>query len=132
MPIPSHIKRPSLAALRTVFPGDESAARRARKILRMTRDELLESCDFSAYLQVSAYGRVPTYALRMAALGALAGMHGVEYLQAHKDTFTATYGVAYVNAGDVYAPTIVYDHATLNYRVTTVGDLIERNPGRFV
>jgi len=47
--------------------------------------------------------------------------HGVEYIRdRHGETVAA-----YSNSGKTYAPTIVRDYATGNYRLTTVGDYVE-------
>ena len=47
--------------------------------------------------------------------------HGVEYIRdRHGETIAA-----YSNSGETYAPTIVRDYATGNYRLTTLGDYVE-------
>ena len=47
--------------------------------------------------------------------------HGVEYIRnRHGDAIAA-----YSNSGETYAPTIVRDYATGNYRLTTLGDYVE-------
>ena len=57
---------------------------------------------------------------RREAINEIAGFHGVEYLGKNKRTGEAIY---YLNAGDSYAPTIIFQGARLF--VSTVGDLIE-------
>lgn len=51
----------------------------------------------------------------------LAGFHGVEYLGLNRKTGKC---VRYCNAGDTYAPTLVFHGRTLS--VGTWGDLVER------
>lgn len=54
----------------------------------------------------------------------LAG-HGVEYIRDKRG------GISYVNMGDSYAPTVIYDHSARRFRFTSIGDLIEAMPHRF-
>lgn len=63
---------------------------------------------------------------QMHAINALIEGHGIEHAPAEKGP-----GFDYVNMGDTYAATIVYDYKTGRFSVTTVGDVIERNPRRF-
>jgi hypothetical protein len=53
-----------------------------------------------------------------------------------KKTLTTTAargGLSYLNAGDTYAGTIVFDHLSGRYRVCCLGDILEnpRHAGRF-
>ena len=47
--------------------------------------------------------------------------HGVEYVYDRDGRAVA----AYSNSGETYAPTILRDRDTGNYRLTTVGDFVE-------
>lgn len=47
--------------------------------------------------------------------------HGLEYIRDASGAVIA----AYSNSGDTYAPTIIFDYASGNYRLTTVGDYVE-------
>jgi hypothetical protein len=40
-------------------------------------------------------------------------------------------GFAYLNTGDTYAPTIIFDFNTDTWRVASWGDLVESRPGRY-
>jgi hypothetical protein len=40
-------------------------------------------------------------------------------------------GIEYVNLGDTYAPTVMFDHRSGRYIVGCWGDLVERQPRRF-
>lgn len=62
----------------------------------------------------------------------LAG-HGVEYIRDARDGIESpnVYGIEYVNMGDSYAPTVIYDHSARRFRFTSLGDLIEAMPHRF-
>lgn len=52
---------------------------------------------------------------------------GVEYLVPTNDTSP----IAYVNMGDAYAPTLMFDHDKNRFIVGTWGDVVERQPRRF-
>ena len=58
---------------------------------------------------------------------------GVEYCESIDDDYFKQYGIEYVNTGDVYNATIVYDYSNGRYYVTTMGDYIESQPdNRFI
>ena len=58
---------------------------------------------------------------KMKAVDRALNNHGVEYIRdVHGEAVAA-----YSNSGDTYAPTIIRDYATGNYRLTTVGDYVE-------
>lgn len=54
---------------------------------------------------------------------------GVEYIadKRDQDNYIDAYGLSYLNAGDTYTPTLIYDHAAGRYFVTSIGDILE-NP----
>lgn len=54
--------------------------------------------------------------------------YGVEYqaAKADRDDCINGHGISYLNAGDVYAGTLIYDHENGRYYATSVGDYIER------
>lgn len=64
-------------------------------------------------------------------LNALLEGHGVTYAASSDDTTTKAYGIEYVNMGDMYTVTVIYDRKKGRFIVATVGDIIERNPRRF-
>lgn len=62
----------------------------------------------------------------------LAG-HGVEYMRDERDdiNYRDMYGIEYVNMGDSYVETVIYDHSARRFRFMSLGDLIESMPRRF-
>lgn len=58
------------------------------------------------------------------------GGHGVEYIADPRDCKTS-HGISYVNMGDPYIPTVMYDHNSKCFRWGCYGDLIERHHIRF-
>ena len=110
----SAVRFPSVRALQEVF-GEN--ARQARKVLEMSRSELV-ALPAGAKRVRECYNPPDTHDVRMACLNALADTHGVEAFDTRK-------GVCeYLNAGDTYAVTLVYFQG--RYRVTTCGDIVER------
>ena len=57
--------------------------------------------------------------------------HGVEYIQSQADTMRSQDGLSYVNMGDTYDTTLLYDHKTGRFSVGSWGDIVERQPRRF-
>jgi hypothetical protein len=53
--------------------------------------------------------------------------HGVEYIKSHQDDYHDAYGISYLNTGDTYAGTILYDHADGTWRLGTWGDEVEHD-----
>lgn len=56
----------------------------------------------------------------------LIGGYGVEYIRHKKDTMRTVYGLDYVNMGDTYATTLLFDHATDSFNVGTWVDIVEK------
>lgn len=57
--------------------------------------------------------------------------HGVEYLRSNCDTFRSVNGIEYVNMGDPYRMTLLFDHASERFSVGCWGDVVERDERRF-
>jgi hypothetical protein len=109
-------KTPSIKTLSSVFTD----AVQAKKILQMTRNELLQTPAGSAR-NAECYNPPKTYDLRLTVLNAIElGLHGVEWFENDKGVYD---GALYLNAGDIYAPTLIYWNSS--YRVQSVGDFIE-------
>lgn len=57
---------------------------------------------------------------------------GIEYIAATDDDQYSLNGLEYVNVGDPYTATVMYDHKTGRYKIGGWGDVIERDrSGRF-
>lgn len=107
---------PSVKTLREVF-GDN--AKQARAILEMTRSQL-EALPACAARIAECYHPPKTYDLRLTALDALAGTHGVE-------AFRTRVGYCeYLNSGDAYAPTLLRFQG--RYRVACWADIAQQYP----
>lgn len=107
---------PSIKTLASVF----SEPKKAKKILSMSRAELVET-EGGARRLAGCYGPPKTYDLRLHALDAIEpGLHGLESVETVGGEF-----VEYLNAGDTYAPTLIYWRG--RYRAQSLGDFIERS-----
>jgi len=61
----------------------------------------------------------------------LLGGNGIEYIASEQDTMRSRQGIEYVNMGDTYDTTLIYDHKTGRFYVGAWGDWVERYPKRF-
>lgn len=67
--------------------------------------------------------------VRMLAIDAVLGTFGTEAIWGES---SCTRPVAeYCNTGDTYAPTVLYDYMAGRYRLTTMGDYVERYSDRY-
>jgi hypothetical protein len=57
--------------------------------------------------------------------------HGVEYIDSREDTMRSRDGISYVNMGDTYDTTLLFDYKTGRFSVGSWGDVVERQPRRF-
>jgi hypothetical protein len=55
----------------------------------------------------------------------------VEYIASSSDTSRNREGLSYVNMGDSYMTTLIYDHGKGRYIVSSWGDIVERDTKRF-
>jgi len=110
---------PSIRTLRTVFAD---RAPEARRILEMTRSELLAH-PVGAARAAECYHAPTTLDLQLTVLDSLdTGLFGIEAFDiGRRDGTRAT--VWYLNAGDTYAPTLVFWAG--RYRVESWGDRVE-------
>ena len=56
---------------------------------------------------------------------------GVEYIASEQDTMRSRAGLEFVNMGDTYDTTLIYDFSTGRFYVGAWGDWVERYPNRF-
>lgn len=73
------------------------------------------------------YNTLPRLARILECLNELLEMHGVEAIGEVR-----TYGppAEYLNAGDTYAATLVFDHLAGNFKLTSWGDWLEKNESK--
>ncbi len=61
----------------------------------------------------------------------LTNSSGVEYVPDRDDTYTSAYGLEYLNQGDTYDTTLIYDKGKGRFFISSWGDEVERHPRRF-
>lgn len=110
---------PSIRTLRAVFAD---RAPEARRILEMTRAELLAH-PVGAARAAECYHPPQTFDLRLEVLASIdSGLHGVEGFDLGRRDGTQAV-LYYLNAGDTYTPTLTYWSG--RYRVESCGDRVE-------
>jgi hypothetical protein len=114
---------PSIRTLETAFPGKGKELRQA---LEMTKAQLKQHPAGERRWR-ECYNPPSCYDLRLHVLDSIAETCGVEYIAHKDDTFHEVHGLEYLNTGETYTPTIVYDHSRKRYRVSSWGDIVERN-----
>lgn len=67
----------------------------------------------------------------LARIDTLINGHGVEFIQSRQDTMRRFLGLDYVNMGDTYRCTVLFDHSTGRFDVACWGDYVEAYPRRF-
>ena len=108
------MKTPAIKTVSQVFTDPKQA----KKILQMTRSELLETPAGKAR-DLECFNAPKTYDLRLTALNAIEpGLHGVESVESNNGEYAD-----YLNSGDIYNPTLIYWKGT--YRVQSLGGFIE-------
>lgn len=110
------MRLPSIKTLSDVF----SDPKKARKILEMSRAELIENCPAAAERDRTSHHPHKTYVLRMEALNEIEpGLYGVESFQTRNGEY-----VEYLNTGDTYATTLIYFRG--RYSVGSWGYIAEK------
>jgi hypothetical protein len=115
---------PSIKTLDSAFPGK---GKELRKYLEASHAELIKHPAGAARL-AECYHPSKTYDIRLHVLDSVAETCGVEYISHRDDSYTEFLGVYYLNTGHSHNLTIVLFCETGNYRVSSWGDIVERNP----
>jgi hypothetical protein len=119
---------PSIRTLESAFPGHGRALRRLLEDDRAVRQHP------AAIARRAECLHSPTLLdLRLHALNAEAETCGVEYIAHKNDGYRIgeQYGLEYLNTGDTYATTIIYDHSRGSWRVGCWGDVVEARPNLY-
>lgn len=112
----------TLTDITELFKLDTADAITCVHIINGMRDP----CEFArvdSYAR-SCYGVPDRSTLKLMALDEIIGGFGLESVRDPEDEFH--YQFSYVNTGDTYTPTFIYDEDTGEFHVTTVGDYIEK------
>jgi hypothetical protein len=74
------------------------------------------------------YHRPSGVELKLAAINHIIESFGIEYIESVDDNYVDLYGLSYINLGDAYKATIMFDHSTNKFKVSSYGDIVENNP----
>lgn len=78
------------------------------------------------------YNQPSESAVRLGVADRLLDGYGVEYLRpAKSDSPFRVEGISYVNMGDLYVETVIFDHKKGEYLFTDLGTFLEKNHRRF-
>ena len=121
------IRLPSVRTLESAFPGHGRALRRLLEDDRAVREHPAaiarrRECLHSPSLLDQ----------RLHALNAEAETHGVEYIAHCDDSWRETLGLEYLNTGDPYISTLLFDHLRRSWRVASWGDVVEARPNLYI
>lgn len=72
----------------------------------------------------------PHITMTLLALSDTIGGYGVEIARSNQDTQHKFMGLSYVNMGETYANTIIFDHSKLRWIVTSWGQMVETDKGK--
>lgn len=118
---------PSIKTLKPVF-GDR--AKEARELLTGEGATKRKTRDYASVTQWEreAHGQISYHERLMVALDEIAGTYGVEALMA-RDARWPDY--EYLNSGDTYNTTLLFNHRTKSFSVGCWGDIVERAGNRY-
>ena len=120
---------PSIRTLESAFPGHGRALRRL-----LEDDRAVRQHPAAVARRAECYHPPTLLDQRLHALNAEAETCGVEYIAHRDDGFSADdqHGLEYLNTGDTYATTIIFDHARESWRVASRGDVVEARPNHYI
>lgn len=109
------------------FSIDDTTAATVLGIIRGTVDPCEASEDARAWI-ARCYNRPSDTEIKMRALVQVLDGYGSDAIWGASCTQPVA---AYVNTGDTYAPTVVLDYVAMRWRLTTMGDFVERYEHRY-
>ena len=120
------MRLPSIRTLESAFPGHGRELRTLLESARAVREH-----PAAVARRAECFHPPSLLDQRLHALNATAETCGVEYIAHRDDTYSETYGIEYLNTGDSYASTLMFDHARGSWRVGSWGDVVERFPNLY-
>lgn len=119
-------RSPSVKTLQYMLNLTEEKAKEVKAVLTGKKDVL--SYPSVQARRAECYNEPDKEYLVLHAVNEIIGGFGVGYIPAH-NSFNE--GVEYVNRGDAYIPTILYDQKTTTWSAGSWGDRVEGQPSRF-
>ena len=123
------MRLPSIKTLESAFPGK---GRGLRKLLESAA--AVKRHPAAIRLREDCLHAPSLHDLRLHALNGEAETFGVEYI-AHRDDgwrVDDQYGIEYLNTGDTYTATLLFDHHKQTWRVCSWGDIVEARPNHYI
>lgn len=122
------MRLPSVKAIAATFDVTMERARQVRKLLEAVRDEHARLVLEKGRVFSVEYHRIDVRAFHtLEEISPLIGGHGVEALRPRNPLEH----VYYINQGDAYRATIIWDAMREQFRISSWGDMVERYPRRF-
>lgn len=70
--------------------------------------------------------------LKLQAINELLEGFGVEYVDAIGDTTYSLKGLSYINLGDTYTNTVIFNHGSSRFTFSSCGDIVESKPNKYL
>lgn len=126
------MRYPSIKALKASLNIDTEKAEAVREIWEANREDICTKYKRARYLDTVCHSPPAILRLRMEALNELLEMSGVEVIEGREGSCGFREVVAtYLNAGDIYVPTLLYCHPAGTWRLTDLGSFVESNTRRY-
>lgn len=121
---------PSKKTIKEQLNLSDQVANVVRGLMDFSLDPYIFKC--VRKMQQSAHNPHRKVDLVMEALDEVLEGHGVEAIRGeYVDSYHGDIQAVYVNMGESYQCTVIYDCRDSCFRVTSWGDFVERNPKRF-
>lgn len=120
---------PSVKTMMEYLHISKDDARKIKKILTGKID--LMTIDSARKREEDAYNHHDKITLALEAVNEVMDGFGSEYIESIEDSCYNAEGLEYINMGDTYTNTMMYDYRDQIWRVGTQGDVVEIERKRF-
>jgi hypothetical protein len=118
---------PSITRLDSSFPGKGKIIRQALESVRFCKQHP------AGIARIAECFNPPSCAdLKLSVINSITEGHGVEYIAHKDDTFHEVHGLDYVNMGDTYITTVIYDYRSSRFILGDWGTIIETREGQYL
>ena len=118
---------PSITRLDSSFPGKGKIIRQALESVRFCKQHP------AGIARIAECLRFPSCVdLKLSVINSITEGHGVEYIAHKDDNFIEVYGIHYVNMGDTYTTTMIYDHKSSRFVLGDWGTIVEAREGQYL
>lgn len=78
------------------------------------------------------YNKPSKLELKLEAINEVLEGFGIEYIESSNDDFNDSQGLSYVNLGDTYVNTVIFDHSDNTWNYCSWGDIVEENQENYI